>query len=88
LKVAFPCNGSIILKKQDIEALENFYSTKSLPAKMAGASSIIVKNAKFLSVKKFRSILNTPGGTEAEEELISDGTILSHPFFKTLRPLN
>lgn len=34
MKVVFPCNGSIVLTKRDIEILESFYNTKLMTSKM------------------------------------------------------
>ena len=34
MKVVFPCKGSIVLTKNDVETLEAFYNTKLLTSKM------------------------------------------------------
>lgn len=35
LKVVFPCKGSLVLLKQDLETLQAFYNTSLLTSKMA-----------------------------------------------------
>lgn len=61
-------------------------------------STLVLDESKLLTIPKLRSILNlsAPKTTETspqidqnseDEQEISDDTILSHPFFKTLKPL-
>ena len=53
MKVVFPCKGSIVLTKNDIETLEAFYNTKLITSKMyeyyqSSAYMLQVGNFKYL----------------------------------------
>lgn len=60
--------------------------------------SLVLDESQLLSIPKLRSILNMPTTTSSttspiiedveENNELSDETILSHPFFKTLKPLD
>lgn len=58
------------------------------------STTLVLDETKLLSISKMRAILNNtkpvpkPPPLVEEEEKISDQTILSHPFFQTLRPIN
>ena len=124
MKVVFPCKGSIVLTKSDVEVLEAFYNTKMNTSKMkdfyetseymlqVGNFKYLPKNysirlykANLMNIKRMRELLGIPvpeeppkkpvyktpiikQGNEEPEESISDSSLLSHPFFQTLKPVN
>lgn len=50
MKVVFPCKGSLVLLKQDLETLEAFYNTSILTSKMLDiyrASNVMVQVGTF-----------------------------------------
>lgn len=50
MKVVFPCKGSLVLLKQDLETLEAFYNTSLLTSKMLDiykASNVMVQVGNF-----------------------------------------
>ncbi len=50
MKVVFPCKGSLVLLKQDLETLEAFYNTSILTSKMLDiykASNVMVQVGNF-----------------------------------------
>lgn len=58
-------------------------------------ASLVVNENSLLTTSKLRSIMNTSVVTretsdslEDSDNTISDDDILSHPFFKTLKPIN
>jgi len=125
LKVVFPCKGSMVLTKSDIETLRSFYNTKLMTSKLYEYSkssefvvqvdnfnyipktyTLFAKQVNFMTIRRMREILGLtkPIPRELEEqskpqpaanavsqsdddERISDKSLLSHPFFKTLKPL-
>lgn len=127
LKVVFPCKGSMVLTKSDIETLRSFYNTKLMTSKLYEYSknsefvvqvdnfnyipktyTLFAKQVNFMTIRRMREILGltkpipkeleeqsspqpannvTPQVSNDEDEKISDKTLLSHPFFKTLKPL-
>lgn len=127
MKVVFPCKGSIVLTKNDVETLEAFYNTKLLTSKMAELYqsseymlqvgnfkylpkhySIRLHNASLMNIRKMRELLGLPVNREIpeptppqapripiirqnqnlDEQKISDASLLSHPFFQTLKPVD
>ncbi len=112
MKAVFPCKGVLILEKNSIDQLENFYVTKLMNSKLYNYYktsdvavqignfnyfpknySFVLKDANLLSIKKLRDTLEMVD-SEPEEDYdldetpISDESILSHPFFKTLKPID
>lgn len=56
MKVVFPCSGSLVLLKQDLETLKAFYNTNLLTSKMAD----MYKNATtIIQIKNFNYIPKT-----------------------------
>jgi hypothetical protein len=126
VKVVFPCKGSIVLTKNDVETLEAFYNTKLLTSKMAELYkssefmlqvgnfkylpkhySVRLHNANLMNIRKMRELLGLPvtpsmpeptpptpsvqivnKGQNLDEQKISDASLLSHPFFQTLKPVD
>lgn len=126
MKVVFPCKGSIVLTKNDVETLEAFYNTKLLTSKMAELYkssefmlqvgnfkylpkhySVRLHNANLMNIRKMRELLGLPvtpsmpeptpptpsvqivnKGQNLDEQKISDASLLSHPFFQTLKPVD
>lgn len=110
MRVVFPCKGVIVLAKEDMQKLENFYKTKLTTSKLYDYYqtsniavqvghfnyfpknySFVLKDANLLSIKQLRDILNTntqQPAVEEKEDTISDESILSHPFFQTLKPVD
>ena len=126
MKVVFPCKGSIVLTKNDVETLEAFYNTKLLTSKMSELYqsseymlqvgnfkylpkhySIRLYNANLMNIRKMRELLGLPVNREIpeatpptpripiirqnpnlDEQKISDESLLSHPFFQTLKPVD
>ena len=126
MKVVFPCKGSIVLTKNDVETLEAFYNTKLLTSKMAELYkssefmlqvgnfkylpkhySVRLHNANLMNIRKMRELLGLPvtpsmpeptpptpsvqivnKGQILDEQKISDASLLSHPFFQTLKPVD
>ena len=126
MKVVFPCKGSIVLTKNDVETLEAFYNTKLLTSKMNDLYqtyqfmlqvgnfkylprhySVRLYNANLMSLRKMRELLGLPvreipettpqsalpiisqnQNQNLDEEKISDNSLLSHPFFQTLKPID
>ena len=118
MKAVFPCNGSVVLTKTDIESLQAFYNTKLMTSKVYDIYNssdfmlqvgnfnyiptnftIVLDNAKLLDIEKLRNILGIEEKTRTisnpsnnsqnkYEDTITDETILSHPFFQTLNPVD
>lgn len=130
MKVVFPCKGSIVLTKSDVETLEAFYNTKLLTSKMYEMYqtspymlqvgnfkylpkhySVRLYNANLMNIRKMRELLGLPITPEIDrtlsapktavsrtpimnyegnldEQKITDESLLSHPFFQTLKPVD
>lgn len=60
MKVVFPCSGSLVLLKEDLETLKSFYNTNLLTSKMAdmykNANTIIQMN-NFNYIPKVNSLV-------------------------------
>ena len=116
MKAVFPCNGSVVLSKNDIESLRAFYNAKLIASKVYDLYNnsnymiqvgnfnyipkeftITLNDVTLLDIIKLRDLLglstpktinqNSNRGTEVTSP-ISDDTLLSHPFFQTLNPIN
>ena len=118
MKAVFPCNGSVVLTKTDIETLQAFYNTKLMTSKVYDIYNssdfmiqvgnfnyiptkftIVLDNTKLLDIDKLRNILgiaenprnssiSSNNSQNKYEDTIKDETILSHPFFQTLNPVD
>ena len=118
MKAIFPCLGSLIMTKNDIEELKNYYDSRQL--ENDDNSTIIVENNFFnyfnnnsklildnvtpLTVSKLKKVLGITDNTKTDnnseedngkkeqlqedEELIDDESIMSNPFFTTLKPVD
>ena len=63
MKVVFPCSGSLVLLKEDLETLKSFYTTNLLNSKMAdmykNASTIIqVNNFNYIPISNSLVLYN------------------------------
>ena len=60
MKVVFPCNGSLVLQKQDLETLKDFYRTNLLTSQMAemyAHATTIIQIKKFNYIPKTNSVV-------------------------------
>lgn len=60
MKVVFPCSGSLVLLKEDLETLKSFYNTNLLNSKMADMyknANTIVQVNNFNYIPKVNSLV-------------------------------
>lgn len=60
MKVVFPCKGSLVILKQDLETLQSFYNTKLITSKLYETykqSNIMVQVGKFNYIPTKSSIV-------------------------------
>ena len=118
MKAIFPCLGSLIMTKNDIEKLKDYYDSRQISDDnnisvvaennffnyFNDDSTFILDNVTPLTVSKLKKVLGITNTTKVDnnseetkskkeqlqddEELIDDDSIMSNPFFTTLKPVD
>ena len=95
MKCIFPCSGSIILNKSDIEKLNNEY--KKVENNISGFSylnnvnTIVLNDATIVTPQKIKEALRINSqqvDSKPDNTPIDDSSIYTNPFFTTLKYLN